>query len=422
MTDGLAMTSRLGFLISIALRHLSRRKRQTAVAVSGVAVGVGFFLAVSALMIGSQNDFVKQLIDAAPHIVISDELRRPAPQPGMRAFGSGAVDLRGYKIRSEVRGIRNWSALVASVDPIPGAVAAPSLIGGVTLRLGGHDEAIGVVGVDPEIEGKISTIEDKLRTGHLHDLETTQGGIIIGEDLASRLGLRLGDIVAATSASARVRSMRVVGLFKKGQTQLSSGTGYVLLREAQSLLGRPFIINRIGIKLEDPNAAQSLASRLEARFGYKAESWQERSADLLALLVTRNVIMYSVVSAILLVASFGIYTVVSNSVSDKRRDIAILRSIGFSQGDLQLVFVIEGLVLASVGVVLGWLLGTGLMEVLASLDFPISGDIHHIPLDRTPRQYIISAAASFLAGAIAAWLPARKAALVDPVDILRGAA
>ena len=415
------MIGRAGFLVTIALRHLARRRRQTAVAVSGVAVGVGFFLAVSALMVGSQNDFVEQLIDAAPHIIVSDELRSPSPQPGARAYGKGAVALYGYKVRSEVRGIKDWQAVVSAANSVPGAIASPSLTGGVTLRLGGHDEAIGIVGVEPDIEKMISTIEDKLRVGHLHDLETTQGGIIIGEDLAARLGVQVGDIVAATSSSSSGRSMRVVGLFKKGQTQLSSGTGYVLLREAQSLLGRPFIINRIGVKLVDPYAAEAVAARLESRFGYKAESWQERSADILSLLLTRNVIMYSVVSAILLVASFGIYTVVSNNVSDKRRDIAIMRSMGFSEGDLQFIFVVEGLVLAVIGVLFGWLLGYGLMTILGTLRFPIGGDVERIPMDRSARQYAIAALVSLLAGSLAAWLPARKAARVDPVDILRGA-
>lgn len=415
------MIGRFSFLLMIALRHLSRRRRQTVVAVSGVAVGVGFFLAVSALMVGSQTDFVNQLIDAAPHIIVSDELRSPAPQPGARSFPDGAVDLHGYKVRTEVRGLKDWQAIMAAANAVPGAIASPSLSGGATLRLGGHEEALAIIGVDPGIEAKISTIEKQLRAGHLRDLESVQGGIIIGEELARRLGVRMGDIVAASTSTSPSRSMKVVGLFKRGQTQLSSGAGYVLLREAQSMLGRPFIINRIGVRLDDPYAAQEIAARLEARFGYKAESWQERSADFLSLLVTRNVIMYSVVSAILLVASFGIYTVVSNSVADKRRDIAILRSIGFSQGDLQLIFVMEGVILALIGVLLGWLLGYGLMEILGSLDFPIAGEIQHIPLDRSPRQYLIAAAASFLAGAIAAWLPARKAASVDPVDILRGA-
>jgi lipoprotein-releasing system permease protein len=413
--------AQLVLLLDIAGKHLLGRPRQTAVAVSGVAVGVGFFLAVSALMIGSQNDFINTLINAAPHIVISDEIRSPPPQPGMRAL-DGAVALRGYKVRNEVRGLKDWQSILAAANDVPGAVAAPSLSGGVTLRLGGREEALNLIGVDPAIETKVSTIEDKLRVGHLHDLETTQGGLIVGEDLAQRMGLGMGDVVSATAAGGGTRTLRLVGLFKKGQAQISSSSGYVLLREAQSLLGRPFIINRIGISVADPYAAQSVAANLEARFGYKAESWQERSADFLSLLVTRNVIMYSVVSAILLVASFGIYTVVSNNVLEKRRDIAILHSIGFPERDLELIFIIEGMVLALVGVLLGWILGYGLMSLLGSLDFPISGDTQHLPLDRGPRQYAIAAGASLFAGAVAAWLPARKAAKVDPVDILRGAA
>ena len=418
---GSGIGGRIGLLVHIAAKHLLMRRRQTAVAVSGVAVGVGFFLAVSALMVGSQQDFVKTLIDTAPHIIISDERRSPPPQPGVAAYPSGAVELHGYKVRSEVRGIKDWQAILREVNQIPGAIGSPSLSGAVTLRVGGREEGLAVVGIDPSIETKVSTISDKLRVGKLIDLERVQGGVIIGEDQAQRLALGMGDIVAATSARGGTRNLKIVGLFKRGQMQLGSGTGYMLLREAQSLLGRPFVINRIGVKLADPYAAGDVATQLERRHAYKAESWQERSADFLGLLLTRNVIMYSVVSAILLVASFGIYTAVSNSVADKRRDIAILRSIGFSQGDLQLVFVLEGLALAVVGVVLGWALGFALMHVLGSLKFPISGDIQHLPMDRSSRQYLIAAAASLTAGVIAAWLPARRTAQVDPVDILRGA-
>lgn len=415
------MFARFSLLVHIASRHLIVRRRQTLVATSGVAVGVGFFLAVSALMVGSQNDFVRQLIDVAPHIIISDELRSPPPQPGIAAYPGGAVELHGYRIRNEVRGLKDWQQILSSVNAIPGAIGSPSLSGAVTLRLGGRDEPLAVVGIEPGLEGRISTIGEKLRAGHLNDLERIQGGIIIGEELAQRLGRGMGDIIPATAASGATRSLRIVALVKKGNSQLGGSNGYMLLREAQSLLGRPFIINRIGVKLADPYAAQTIAAELEARYRYKAQSWQERSADFLSLLLTRNVIMYTVVSAILLVASFGIYTAVSNSVADKRRDIAILRSMGFSQGDLQMVFVLEGMALAVIGVLLGWALGFGLMTILGSLEFSIGGEVQHIPLDRSARQYAIAAAASLTAGVLAAWLPARKAARVDPVDILRGA-
>lgn len=415
------MLNRLALLLGIAAKHLSKRRRQTFVAVAGVGVGVGFFLAVSALMIGSQNDFVKTLIDAAPHIIISDEVRSPAPQPAIVAFPKAAVEVRHYKPRNEVRGIKDWQEIMRVIARQPDAVASPSLSGAVTLRVGGREEPLGIVGVEPDIESKVSDVEENLRSGRLRDLETTQGGVIIGEELASRLGVGMGDIMAATSARGGTRTLKVVGLFERGRGQLGASSGYVLLREAQSLTGQPFVINRIGVRLTDPYTAENAAARLEARFGYKAESWQERSADFLSLLVTRNVIMYTVVSAILLVASFGIYTVVSNSVADKQRDIAIMRSMGFSSADLQRIFIVEGIALAILGIFAGWALGFALMQILGRLEFPIQGRTETLPLDRSFFQYAISAAASLMSAVIAAWIPARKAAKVDPVDILRGA-
>lgn len=416
------MFDRSRLLLGIAYRHLSKRARQTLVAVAGVAVGVGFFLAVSSMMIGSQNDFVKRLIDVAPHIIISDELRSPPPQPGVLAFPGAAVRLHGYKQRNEVRGIRNWQQILAAAGAYPGAVASQSLSGAVTLRVGGREEALAVIGIDPAIEERISNIEDSLKSGRLRNLETVQGGLIIGEEQARRLGVGMGDVLGATSSRGGTRSLRVVGIVEKGRGATTAGSGYTLLREAQSLTGQPFIINRIGVRLPDPYQAQTVAADLERRFGYKAESWQERSADFLGLLLTRNIIMYTVVSAILLVASFGIYTVVSNSVTDKRRDIAIMRSMGFSEGDLQGIFVAQGIMVALIGVVFGFLLGLALMQILGSLNFNIQGRVEHIPLDRRPFQFAIAGGASLVSALVAAWLPARKAARVDPVDILRGAA
>ena len=414
------MFSRARLILGIAAKHLAKRKRQTSVAIAGVSVGVGFFLAVSSLMIGSQNDFIETLINAAPHIIISDEIRSPKPQPAIRALPGTEVQLHGYRTRNEIRGLKDWQQIAQAAEAIPGAIVAPSLSGAVTLRVGGREEPLGIIGVEPEVEEKIGNVQRNLSAGSLRNLETTRGGVIIGEDLAQRLGVRMGDTVGATSR-AGTRSLKIVGLFARGRGQFGNN-GYVLLREAQSLTAQPFIINRIGVSIPDPYQAQDVAADLEARFGYKAQSWQERSADFMTLLLTRNVIMYSVVSAILLVASFGIYTVVSNSVVDKRRDIAIMRSIGFSERDLKRIFVTEGLILALIGVVLGFALGLLLMQILGSIKFTIQGRAEFIPLDRRARQFLIAGAVSLVCAAIAAWLPARKAARVDPVEILRGAA
>jgi lipoprotein-releasing system permease protein len=411
--------ARSGLIVGIAVKHMAKRKRQTMVTTAGVGIGVGFFLAVSAMMIGSQNDFIHRLIDAAPHIIISDEIRSAPPQPAIVALPGTTLELHGYKTRNEVRGIKGWQQIVAAASAIPGAIVAPSLSGAVSLRVGGREEPLGIIGIDPTVQEKIENVEENLSEGSLRNLETTQGGLIISDELATRLGVRMGDTVGATSR-AGTRSLKIVGLFARGRGQFGSN-GYVLLREAQSLTGQPFIINRIGISIPDPYDAQPIAAQIESRFQYKAQSWQERSADFMTMMLTRNVIMYSVVSAMLLVASFGIYTAVSNSVVDKRRDIAILRSVGFSQGDLQAVFITEGMILAFIGVLAGWVLGLLLMFALGSIEFPIFGREEHLPLDRSVRQFLIAGAASLAAATVAAWMPARKAARVDPVDILRGA-
>jgi len=123
------MRSALAVLVSIAAAHLRIRLRQTVVAVGGVAIGVGFFLAVSGMMSGSQKDFIRTLVDSAPHIIVTDQRRGAARQPAETAFLGGAVSVRHATPRDEVRGLRNWAAMLEDVRSLPGAAAAPALGG-----------------------------------------------------------------------------------------------------------------------------------------------------------------------------------------------------------------------------------------------------------------------------------------------------
>jgi len=107
-------------LANIALAHLRVRARQTLVATLGVAIGVGFFLAVSGMMVGSQKDFVRTLVDSAPHIIVRDEQRRPVRQPALDAFPNAAVAIRGLRPQEEVRGLKDWPAMLADARAIPG--------------------------------------------------------------------------------------------------------------------------------------------------------------------------------------------------------------------------------------------------------------------------------------------------------------
>ncbi len=412
-------------LLDVAAAHLLMRVRQTVVAVAGVGVGVGFFLAVSGMMIGSQNDFIKTLIDSAPHIVASDEQRSAARQPALDAFPQAAVTVRGVRPQDEVRGLKDWPALLADARAIPGAVAAPTLVGAVAVRFAGRTEAVSLNGIDPRIEGKLAKIEESLIGGRLIDLEARPDGIIVTRPMADRLGAHVGDTLVVSSSAGTLQRMRIVALVDPdARAGFYAGdiAGYGLLRTAQVLFARPNVVNQIHVRLPNPQTAERDAARLEARWGYKWVSWEERSRDILNLLVVRDVIMYAVISAILVVASFGIYTAVSNSVADKRRDIAILRAMGFTERDVQVIFLAEGLAVGLIGVLVGFGLGTLLLEALSHAPLTMGGKPLVLPLDRGLRQYAVAGGASLVAALIAAWLPARKAASVDPVEILRGAA
>jgi lipoprotein-releasing system permease protein len=416
---------RLATLMDIALAHLVVRTRQTVVGILGVAVGVGFFLAVSAVMVGSSNDFVRTLIDSAPHIVVRDEQRAGARQPALDAFPGAAVQVRGVKPEEEVRGLKDWPAMLADARALPGAIAAPSLTGAISVRFAGRTEPVALNGIDPRLEAKLAKIEASLVGGRLIDLEARPDGIIVTRPLAGRLGAKLGDTLVVASPAGVVQRMRILALVEPDAMAgfyAGDNTAYGLLRTAQVLFARPNVVNQLHIRVADPQGADAAAQRLEGHWGYKWESWQERSRDLLNLLVVRSVTMYVVISAILLVASFGIYSGVSASVTDKRRDIAILRAMGFTEQDVQRVFLIEGLIVGVIGVAVGFAMGTALLEALAHAPMTVKGKALVLPLDRGLGQYLMAGGASMAAALVAAWLPARRAALVDPVDILRGAA
>lgn len=408
--------------LDIALSHLMRRRRQTAISVLGVALGVGFFIGIASMMQGFQRYFIAKVIDVQPHIVMKDEFRVAELQPVLRDYPDAAVELTGLKPRDEVRGIRGSRAVLAHVRQLPGVRVAPTFSGQALLRYGSKDVSVTVNGIEPALERRVTNLEKDLVRGALDDLYTTGNGIILGVGVAEKSGVAVGDTINVVSPQNVVLKMKVVGIFSSGIVSMDNFEAYVLLKKAQILHNRPNVINRIRIRLDDIEQAETLARSIESRFGYRTESWQEASRNVLGIFVIQNGIMYSTVSAILIVACFGIFNVISTVVFEKARDIAILKSMGFAEADIRRIFIIEGLIAGLVGSVLGWLLGYAIVEFLASLRFTIEGFVRGegFFLYRTPAHYLIGAAVATASATFAAWLPARRAARLNPVDIVRG--
>lgn len=407
--------------VKIAIKYLMARKRQSLVSLSGIILGVSFFLTISATMQGSERDFINRLINNTAHIAITDEFRNPRIQPAQSYF-KGAVEISNLRPLTEIRGIRGYKGVISYLRRDPNILAAASLKGQVLINFAGKDYGVNLNGMLPEEIGQVTTLGSYMKQGSLDNLIANQDGIIIGSELARKLSRRLGDNLTIIASTNQVRVFKIVGIFRTGRADFDNTQVYAGLKRVQALLNRPNRANAITIKLKDPYQAFKLASQVEHHIGYKSVSWQEASEDLLNTLMIRNIIMYTVVSAVLIVAAFGIYNVISTVVMEKHRDIAILKSMGFHAKDIQRIFLAQGIILAVLGCLMGLPLGSVLMYGMMQIEFktPGSTEIIHMPMDWGWQQFAIAGGFALLAALFASLLPARKAALVRPIEILRG--
>jgi lipoprotein-releasing system permease protein len=296
------------------------------------------------------------------------------------------------------------------------------LVGSAVLTFAGREEGVTLSGVVPTSIKNVSTIEEKIVAGSLDALAANPNGIVIGKGLADKFNLGVGSTLGVSAPNGASRPMKVVGVFRTGNASYDETQTFVLLKRAQVMLDRPNRVNRFIIQMEDPYAARDVASRIEKTIGYKAVSWAEASEDILSVLTIRNIIMYSVVSAILIVASFGIYNTLSTIVMEKTRDIAIMKSMGFHARDVRTIFLLEGLIVGVIGSAFGLALGVALMKALSEVSIKPPGgtEFVNLPVWWGPEQYALAAAFALASCIAAAYLPARRAGRVHPVDILRG--
>ncbi len=410
----------MNLIVDIAWTHVSSRVRQTLVGTAGVAMGVGFTIMMAGIMQGSQVDFLHQLVDAMPHITVTDDRRSVASQPAEQEFG--AVGVSNASNVNRRPGIRYPDTIIDSLQTwIPGAVAS-SVKTNAIISQGATRVGVTLTGIDPRTEARVSKIATQMREGELDDLTKAPNGIVIGDGIAQKLGLRTGSSVQLASGDIQVSAI-VVGIFRTGMRQIDDSNVYSLYRVAQVLLGQSGLINQLKLRLRDPLQSQHVAAQVEAQIGYKAVSWEEANADLIGTFAVRDFIMMTVMAAMLLVSSFATYNIISTITYEKRHDIAIMKSLGMREHLVRRIFVLEAAMLGAVGIILGWALGYALCRALGTITVynPISGRTVPIQIHYSLMQYIVVGGISMVCCAGAAFFPARKATRVHPVEIIRGA-
>lgn len=408
--------------LAIALAHLRARKRQTLVSVLGVTLGVGVFIAIGGMMQGFQSYFRAQIIDTNPHVMVTDEIRTPAAQPLQTLYPGDAVMVRRILPRDPVRGIAGAGAILDALAHMPGVSAAPTLRGQMILRRAGRDYAVTGLGIDVARELKVTNLTRDMVQGSLDALGTQPNGLVLGVSLANKMGTEIGDTVVAATAAGGETGLRIVGLFRTGLEQQDLGFVYLPLTKQQSMQARPRVVNEIHIRLDDIARSIPVAQAIEGRWGFKTAPWEETYARILSVFVLQNAIIYSCTGSILVVAGFGIFNIISTVVLEKGRDIAIMRSIGMAGRDVVAVFVIEGAVVGVIGVLVGWLFGWGIAAALREIPAPGAEDPSQtLMVVQSVSLYAMASVIALICAIGAAFLPARRAARTDPLDVIRGA-
>lgn len=274
------------------------------------------------------------------------------------------------------------------------------------------------VGIKPDEANLMYNIKSFMVEGNFDLLKSNPNGIVIGSGISSKMNLTVNDNLNLTSSKGVNRTFKIIGIFKTNNSITDKTKSYINLSAAQQLLkeGNSYITD-ININITDPENAEDIAKKIENLSGYKAEGWKQANETLMAANKMRKIIITFVSLTILLVAGFGIYNILNMTVSQKINDIAILKAMGFKGKDVVRIFVTQAVSIGIMGVIGGMILATILITILKKVY--VGGDIGYFPIDYELKKFIQGIVIGLIITFFAGYIPAKKAANVDPVEILR---
>lgn len=390
----------------------------------GVTFGIGMFIAMVSLMTGL-NDMTEDLaMTSSPDIRIYHDITADRPSLLEQVNPEGINIVYHTKPKNESQKVRNALKIAEMIRKNPDVRGvSPQLTSQVFYNYGPVQLNGTIAGVNILEEDRLFDIKAKMKEGRIEDLIVNPEGVIMGKGLAKKLNAKTGDRVVITTPQGFTRTLKIVGLFQMGVGTIDNVKSYANISMVQNILQRDkSYLTDINIKLNDFNLAKGLAPQLQKTFGYKSEDWETANATMLLGVIIRNILTYSVSITLLIVAGFGIYNILNMTIMNKMKDIAILKAMGFSGSDVRKIFMIQSLIIGFIGSLAGLAIGFLLSSLIVRAPFD-GGDvisIDHLPVNFKVKYYIIGIVFGVVTTAIAGYMPSRKAANIDPIEILRG--
>lgn len=401
----------------VALRYLFALRRQAFIsiislfAVFGVAIGVGALIVVIGVMNGFSTDLRDKILGVNAHILVTS--------------------LRG--------GIKDYQNLADEAIQVPGVTGVtPFVYSEVMLSTRSGVKGVVLRGIDPATSDSVLSLSKDMISGGLGNLDANadKPGIIIGSELANRLGLAQGSEVNLLSPSGRagsagftpkIRPFLVAGIFKTGMFEYDSSLGYVTIPAARQLLGfKEDVVSGLEISVNDVYNVEHISELLRERVGsftVYVRHWQEMNANLFAALELEKTAMFIILAMIVLVGSFSIVTTLVMLVIQKTKDIAVLMSIGADVSSIRRIFMLQGTFIGLAGTVLGFLIGVPVSLLLKKYQFiKLPSNVYpvdYLPVRLEAIDLLSIGGAAFLLCFLATIYPARRAAALNPSDALR---
>jgi lipoprotein-releasing system permease protein len=419
-------------VLLLAWRHLASRPRQSVLTVAGSALGVAVFIFTVSMMDGLVVYFTQRLIRVSPLLsVLPERLDVSLARAQLaHAVPSEIVALTRPPVpddRATVRGATSLARRVRSMAGVEGASVAGAVP--VVLSFGTIAEPATLVGLDSGDEATVTELPRCVVRGRWDALASRRAGVVVGVQLADRLGVDVGDRVAAVGDAGTARELEVVGVIATGVGATDETTAFVNLSVAQGVAGWGADEGtEIRVRTASLTGLEAVRRRLQVLTGHRVETWEETSAASLKLFRTIGLTAYLLTGFVLVVAGFGIANKLTTIILDKERDIAILRSFGFSRGAVRAVFLTEGVLLGAAGAAAGCAVAASVIAYLTWFPIrfaPREGAVlayTELFLANDPRYYLVVSVAALAIAALAALAAVRRAVRVRPVEVLRGAA
>lgn len=388
---------------------------QTIFILSGIAIGVGVIVFMSALLSSLQANLVKRVLTSQPHIEISppDELARPLRFGSTGHLFATIVQRPAQRLRS----IDQWQTIQTQLLQRPDVTyVTPTVSAAAFAVRGDASRSISLTGIDPEIYFKIVKLPEYIVLGL-----PTMGSedIMIGLDLAKDLGVTLGDKLNVTASATSSRTLTVSAIFDLGNKGANSHDAFVPLRTAQALSNLSGGVTTLEVTVTDVYAADTIATAIKASIGMKVDSWIKTNAQFFTAVNAQKLSSTVIRFFVGLSVAFGIASVLAVSVIQRSKDIGILRAMGASQRQVLRVFLLQGGLLGFFGSLLGSALGAAAMVLFQKYSRQADGS-ELFPLVIDNFLFIEAIALAVVTGVLAAAVPAVRAAKLDPVVAIRG--